>query len=74
MRYKIKLMSKIRLFCDESLEEKKEIHIDGDNFHYLSNVMRCNIGTTIFLFNEKDGEFESKILKKNEKEHNINYL
>ena len=67
MRYKIKLMTKIRLFCDESLEEKKEIHIDGDNFHYLSNVMRCNIGTTIFLFNEKDGEFESKILKKMKK-------
>ena len=31
-------MPKIRLFCAESLEEKKEIDIDGDNFHYLVNV------------------------------------
>ena len=29
-------MPKIRLFCNESLEEKKEINIDGDNFHYLA--------------------------------------
>ena len=33
MRYKTELMSKIRLFCKETLEEKKHIHLLGDDFH-----------------------------------------
>tara|TARA_B100000674_G_scaffold417853_1_gene367983 strand:+ start:1552 stop:2286 length:735 start_codon:yes stop_codon:yes gene_type:complete len=64
MRYKINLMSKIRLFCNESLEEKKEINIDGDNYHYLANVMRCEVGSVVFLFNENDGEFLAKVSSK----------
>ena len=38
MIYKINLMPKIRLFCNRSLEEKKEINIDGDN----SLSCKCN--------------------------------
>ncbi len=57
-------MPKIRLFCNESLEEKKEINIDGDNFHYLVNVMRCEVGSVVFLFNENDGEFYTKVSSK----------
>ena len=64
MIYKINLMPKIRLFCNESLEEKKEINIDGDNFHYLANVMRCEVGSVVFLFNENDGEFLTKVSSK----------
>tara|TARA_Y100001935_G_scaffold104941_1_gene87038 strand:+ start:386 stop:1120 length:735 start_codon:yes stop_codon:yes gene_type:complete len=64
MRYKINLMSKIRLFCNESLEEKREINIDGDNYHYLANVMRCEVGSVVFLFNENDGEFLAKVSSK----------
>ena len=60
-------MPKIRLFCTESLEEKKEIDIDGDNFHYLVNVMRCEVGSIVFLFNQNDGEFESKVSDKRKK-------
>ena len=60
-------MSKIRLFCAESLEEKKEIDIDGDNFHYLVNVMRCEVGSIVFLFNQNDGEFQSKVSDKRKK-------
>ena len=47
-----------------SLEEKKEINIDGDNFHYLANVMRCEVGSVVFLFNENDGEFLAKVSSK----------
>ena len=68
MRYKINLMSKIRLFCNKSLEEKREINIDGDNYHYLANVMRCEVGSVVFLFNENDGEFLAKVSSKLKKE------
>ena len=33
-------MPKIRLFFDKTLEEKKELEIIGEEFHYLCNVMR----------------------------------
>lgn len=54
-------MTKIRLFLNKTLEEKKEFEITGDDFHYLNNVMRCQIGSIILLFNEKNGEFESEV-------------
>ena len=60
-------MPKIRLFCPESLEEKKEIDIDGDNFHYLVNVMRCEVDSIVYLFNQNDGEFQSKVSGKRKK-------
>ena len=60
-------MPKIRLFFDESLEEKKTFHIVEDNFHYLSNVMRCEVGSEVMLFNEKDGEYLSRLIEKDKK-------
>jgi len=60
-------MTKIRLFFNESLEEKKSISIIGDDYHYLSNVMRCEIGSDIFLFNENYGEYLCRIIEKNKK-------
>ena len=60
-------MTKIRLFFNESLEEKKLINIIGDDYHYLSNVMRCEVGTDIFLFNENNGEYLCRIIEKNKK-------
>jgi len=60
-------MTKIRLFFNESLEEKKLINIFGDDYHYLSNVMRCEVGSDIFLFNENNGEYLCRIIEKNKK-------
>lgn len=60
-------MTKIRLFFNESLEEKKSINIIGDDYHYLSNVMRCEVGSDIFLFNENNGEYLCHIIEKNKK-------
>jgi 16S rRNA (uracil1498-N3)-methyltransferase len=60
-------MTKIRLFFNESLEEKKLINIIGDDYHYLSNVMRCEVGSDIFLFNEKNGEYLCRVIEKNKK-------
>ena len=56
--YKIK----IRLFCRELLELDKLIFLNLKETHYLKNVMRCKIDDKIYLFNEKHGEFESKII------------
>ena len=60
-------MTKIRLFFNESLEEKKLINIIDDDYHYLSNVMRCEVGSDIFLFNEKNGEYLCRVIEKNKK-------
>ena len=60
-------MTKIRLFFNESLEEKKLINIIGDDYHYLSNVMRCEVGSDIFLFNENNGECLCRVIEKNKK-------
>ena len=60
-------MTKIRLFFNESLEEKKSISIISDDYHYLSNVMRCEVGSDIFLFNENNGEYLCRIIEKNKK-------
>jgi len=57
-------MTKIRLFFNESLEEKKSINIIGDDYHYLSNVMRCEVGSDIFLFNENNGEYLCRVIEK----------
>ena len=67
MGYKINLMPKIRLFFDESLEEKKTFHIVEGDFHYLSNVMRCEVGSEVLLFNEKNGEYLSRLIEKDKK-------
>ena len=60
-------MPKIRLFFDKTLEEKKELEIIGEEFHYLCNVMRCNLGSIISLFNGKDGEFTCELISKEKK-------
>tara|TARA_B100001027_G_scaffold57033_1_gene38502 strand:- start:87 stop:797 length:711 start_codon:yes stop_codon:yes gene_type:complete len=61
-------MSKIRLFWEKSLEEKSQVKVSDKDFHYLSNVMRCDIGSTILLFNKVNGEFLSKVIKKTKNE------
>ncbi|MEK9717375.1 MAG: RsmE family RNA methyltransferase [Pelagibacteraceae bacterium] len=67
-------MDKIRLFYPEKLEENKELKITDEDFHYLANVMRCEIGSQINLFNENDGEYECKIINKNKKNLELKVL
>ncbi len=67
-------MDKIRLFYPEKLEENKELKITDEDFHYLANVMRCEIGSQINLFNESDGEYECKITDKNKKNLELKVL
>ena len=55
-------MSDIRLFYPESLSINLENNLDNSQSHYLIKVMRLKVKDTFYLFN-KDGEWESKILK-----------
>ncbi len=61
--YKIK----IRLFSSENLKLEKKLNLNSNDTHYLKSVMRCKIGDNIYLFNEKDGEYKSKIINYNKK-------
>ena len=53
-------MSNIRLFFNESLSINFNSKLDKSQSHYLSKVMRINIGQTFSLFNQS-GEWEAKI-------------
>ena len=53
-------MSNIRLFFQESLSLNLISKLDKSQSHYLSKVMRINIGQSFSLFNQS-GEWEAKI-------------
>ena len=52
---------RIRLFCEDSLNNIKEVTLKKEQSHYLRDVMRCKIGTKIFLFDGISGEYLSEI-------------
>ncbi len=62
--YKIK----IRLFCKSHLEIDGVITLNIQDTHYLKSVMRCKVNNIIYLFNNLDGEYESRIISL-EKKH-----
>ena len=53
-------MSNIRLFFEKSLSLNLNSTLDKSQSHYLSKVMRINVGTSFFLFNQS-GEWEAKV-------------
>ena len=59
-------MSNIRLFFKESLSLNLISKLDKSQSHYLSKVMRINIGQSFSLFNQS-GEWEAKIKEINKR-------
>ena len=55
-------MSNIRLFFPESLSINSTLKLDKSQSHYLTKVMRINIGKNFSLFNQS-GEWEARITK-----------
>ena len=53
-------MSNIRLFFEKSLSLNLNSTLDKSQSHYLSKVMRINIGQSFSLFNQS-GEWEAKV-------------
>ena len=57
-----KFSPSIRLYYNFLLREGIDIIIEGQQTHYLKNVMRLNVGSRFFVFNGKDGEFGAEII------------
>ena len=53
-------MSNIRLFFEKSLSLNFNSKLDKTQSHYLSKVMRINVGQSFSLFNQ-NGEWEAKV-------------
>jgi 16S rRNA (uracil1498-N3)-methyltransferase len=52
-----------RLFVQESLGQGQVLSLDVEDFHYVKNVLRAQIGQKIRLFNGSDGEWSGVILE-----------
>ena len=57
-------MSNIRLFFEKSLSLNLNSTLGKSQSHYLSKVMRTNVGKSFYLFN-KSGEWEAKVVNIN---------
>ena len=56
-------MSKIRLYTEATLKEGIELELNETQSRYLSVVMRVSVGEEVFLFDGKNGEFSSTVIK-----------
>ena len=56
-----------RLYVSEPLGNAEVLKLGRDQSHYLVNVMRVAAGTSILLFNGRDGEWQGTIAKANKK-------
>ena len=63
-----------RLYIPQKINENKPIHITGDDFHYIKNVIRLKEDDEILLFNNESGEFLSKLSKIEKREMTITPL
>lgn len=52
---------KTRLFVSGDLSADTSIELDGDQAHYLRNVLRLSVGDAIALFNGRDGEWLARL-------------
>lgn len=54
-------VTSIRLYVASPLKENSEVELTPRQSHYLSNVMRQEIGNELLIFNGTDGEFLATI-------------
>jgi 16S rRNA (uracil1498-N3)-methyltransferase len=52
-----------RLFVTDGLSSGLEIQLDQDQSHYLTTVLRRKLGAEVLLFNGRDGEFATRIVR-----------
>lgn len=55
-------MAKVRLFVPEPLQSDEEITLSGKQAHYLTHVMRLDVGSVLRLFNGRDGEWQGRLV------------
>ncbi len=56
------MSAKIRLFVDHPLGKEQSVPLDRDQAHYLFGVMRLAVGTSVLLFNGRDGEWMASVV------------
>ena len=52
-----------RLFVDTPLSEGAEVHIEGNQAHYLGKVMRISPGDTVILCDNETGEWAAEVVE-----------
>lgn len=62
-----KMTGKIRLYISADLNEEQNCLLNKNQQHYLRNVMRCQPGEHILVFNGRDGEWLAEISKLDKK-------
>lgn len=55
------MTSIVRLFVEHDLRDGGQVALADQQTHYLKNVMRLQVGSTLLLFNGDDGEWEAEI-------------
>lgn len=58
----------IRLFVSVPLNVGQTISLSDEQVHYLRNVLRCEAGIEVYLFNGKDGEYSGVLSALSKKE------
>jgi len=53
----------VRLYVSEGLSPSAFVDLNDKQTHYLSQVMRCELGDSIYLFNGADGEWLAEIVE-----------
>jgi len=54
---------KIRLYVDAPLGAAQSVALSRDQAHYLFNVMRLAVGDLVAVFNGRDGEWTTEVVK-----------
>lgn len=54
-------LPKIRLFVPDPYKPGEQLALDGNQAHYLSHVMRADVGDKIAVFNGHDGEWLASV-------------
>ncbi|WP_370231097.1 16S rRNA (uracil(1498)-N(3))-methyltransferase [Cognatishimia sp.] len=53
--------AKVRLYVDHPLGAGQSVPLDRDQAHYLFGVMRLTVGSSVLLFNGRDGEWRADV-------------
>ncbi|XAT62425.1 16S rRNA (uracil(1498)-N(3))-methyltransferase [Rhodobacteraceae bacterium Araon29] len=57
------MTTKIRLFVDQPLGTAQSVELTREQAHYLFSVMRLSVGTSVSLFNGRDGQWQAEIIE-----------
>lgn len=59
----IRDLSSQRLFIDAALSQGATVPLGEEQTHYLTNVLRQKIGSTVLVFNGRDGEWSAQLVE-----------